>query len=64
MELTPELRAFLRYGFHRLYCIPYEVITEGDKKGRLKFRDDLDIPVGGKDCVCLDLPIKYNGVPI
>lgn len=58
-ELTPELRAFARAGFHNLICHYHEVITEGAKKGRNK---RVALPAyGSAECMCHTMELKYNG---
>jgi hypothetical protein len=58
-KLTPELRALLRVGFHKLACGYDEVIHEGDKKGRAK---RVALPAyGSPECMCHTMTLKYNG---
>lgn len=62
--MSPEMRAFVRAGYHRLACTPYAPILDGPKKGRLAWREDLLTAYGSDDCVCHRLTIRVNGEPI
>lgn len=59
-----KLKAFLRWGLHRITCSYYTLVPEGPKKGR-RLYDYRETPaIGSPDCLCKDMIIKYNGEPI